>query len=451
MTRTTSDTVPHSNLKDGRQLAYTRLKSQMGGSVSDEVVRNLCQQTFLQSNANSQYVLRRDTGERIVTATPIEVEQSIIGRRMQNKTWAYDLLAIPHPVYAPNRPIWLRDGNTLFRNTWRQSAISKSVPDLPKDADPIERPMQWQSFLFRLFYGALWKDFQNMDAAKIKREFPDHIRFMYEFDLWLAFSLFSDERPRWAPVLRGDYGTGKGTLEKHVIQPFVGQSNHVKVMAKNVKGDHGAQFLVEKCMVVFDEVNDRGQVFYDTLKNLTTEDELAVNPKHLAPYTDHAVFSTLILSNEEAPMAWPEAERRWLVSPYMVHEDSQEDTAAFLYSWFVPWLENGGYQELGLYLKSVVATNELPSVAWKSPWFFEACKIDRQEDQKAVLISWLQDQDDRWGYTPTALSDRFKVRSNIVTQCLTDLGYKRGKAKTSRVNVWKKPSEDGELHPSLTH
>lgn len=103
MTRTTSDTVPHSNLKDGRQLAYTRLKRQMGGSVSDEVVRKLCRQTFLQSNANSQYVLRRDTGERIVTATPIEVEQSIIGRRMQKKTWAYDLLAIPHPVYAPIR------------------------------------------------------------------------------------------------------------------------------------------------------------------------------------------------------------------------------------------------------------------------------------------------------------------------------------------------------------
>ena len=103
------------------------------------------------------------------------------------------------------------------------------------------------------------------------------------------------------------------TVEKHVIQPFVGKSNHIKVLPHNVKGDHGAQFLTEKCMVVFDEVNDRGSAFYDRLKNMTTEDDLAVNPKHLAPYVDDAVFSTLILSNEEVPMAFPEGERRWLV------------------------------------------------------------------------------------------------------------------------------------------
>ena len=68
-------------------------------------------------------------------------------------------------------------------------------------------------------------------------------------------------------------------------------------------------------MVVFDEVNDRGSASYDRLKNMTTEDDLAVNPKHLALYVDDAVFSTLILSYEEVPMAFPEGERRWLVSP----------------------------------------------------------------------------------------------------------------------------------------
>ena len=39
--------------------------------------------------------------------------------------------------------------------------------------------------------------------------------------------------------------------------------------------------------VVFDEVNDRGQVFGDRLKNLVTETDLAVNPKNLAPFVDN--------------------------------------------------------------------------------------------------------------------------------------------------------------------
>lgn len=444
------NTRPYEHLKDGNKLAFERLKRQLGGKVTDEVVRKLMAQTFLQSNANSQVVIRRDTGERFVTATAAEVEQSVIGRKMNNSRWHENLLAVPHPVYAPNRPMWLRNGDTLFRNTWRQSPLSASIPDWNEAKGDVARPMQWEAFLFRLFYSDLWNDIRDKDADKIKREYPDHIRFIHEFELWLAFSLFSDERPRWAPVLRGDYGTGKGTLEAHVIQPFVGSTNFVKVMAKNIKGDHGAQFLVEKCMVVFDEVNDRGHVFYDTLKNLTTEDQLAVNPKHLAPYVDHAVFSTLILSNEEAPMAWPEAERRWLVSPYMRHEDSQEETASFLYDWFVPWFQRGGYKELGLFLKYLAATQELPAVAWKSPWFFEASKVDRTEDQKAVILSWLDSQDDMHGYTPTALAEMFKVKVNLAKQCLEERGYGRGKAKGTNINVYKKKGEVGNLHPLLT-
>ena len=450
------DPQPHAHFEDATNLAQKRLKRSLGAIVDwdDKILEQLLHKTFLQTDTSGRSVIRHDTGTRIVTTTPVEIIQSIVQKDLRDG-WHFKLLAIPHPIYAPNRPMWLSGGTALFRNTWQGSKIAENVPSLPKGREELlERPEQWQDFLFRLFYGDLPTDNclsgsekSNFNLEKVNTESEDRIRFMWEFDLWLAFSLFSTQRPRWSPVLRGAHGTGKGTVEKHVIQPFVGKSNHIKVLPHNIKGDHGAQFLTEKCMVVFDEVNDRGSAFYDRLKNMTTEDDLAVNPKHLAPYVDDAVFSTLILSNEEVPMAFPEGERRWLVSPYMTHKEDQTDTAAWLYGYFVPWLTNeAGYSKLGLYLKSLVATKELPSVAWKSPWFFEICKTETAEDHASAIMTWLQNQDDHYGYTITGLSNYFKAGQGIVKKCLCEAGYSRGKVNGTNINVWKKKGCTGELH-----
>ena len=449
---TTYSNRPHDYLTDGSQLALNRLKENFHGILDDKTIQRLCERTFLQSDLTGRVIVFHDTGNRIKATSAVEVEQSIIGRPLKNG-WERNLLATVHPVYAPNKPMWLRDGTVLFRNTWRQSEVSKAVPEWTEEMGPVERPVAWEAFLYRLFYGEFWRDFNDKEAdpqersTKIKTDLPDRLRFMHEFELWLAFSLFSDERPRWSPILRGEHGIGKGTLEAQVIHPFVGTRNYVKVLPYNIKGDHGAQFLTDKCMVVFDEVNDRGSVFYDRLKNITTEDQIAVNPKGLAPYTDDAVFSTLILSNEEAPIGYPQGERRWLVSPYMVHESDADETGAFLRNYFLPWLHGGGYTELGLFLKYVVATNELPSVAWKSPWFFETCKADRSADHETAILSWLDSQNDDYGYTVTGLADFFKAPTKVVRACLESKGYRDGKIKGTSVNVKKRLGTTGELHP----
>jgi hypothetical protein len=337
--------------------------------------------------------------------------------------------------------MWLKTGPVLYRNTWRQSEVTDGVPKLPADGSIVPCPAMWSSFLERMFCSVT-----TGGDDKTKEPVSDQMRFIKEFELWLAFSLFSNRRPKWSPVLRGEHGTGKGTISDHIIQPFVGKSNHIKVLPHNIKGDHGAQFLTEKCMVVFDEVNDRGAVFYDRLKNMTTESELAVNPKNLAPYVDDAVFSTLILSNEEVPMGYPEGERRWLVSPYMTHHVSPEETGDWLYKLFVPWLHSCGYKELGLYLKYLVASEELPAVAWKSLWFFETCKTDTNDDHATAILSWLDEQCDEFGYTVTGLSNHFKAGNGVVRSCLEAAGYVRGKINGTNINVYKKKGRNGTLH-----
>ena len=131
----------------------------------------------------------------------------------------------------------------------------------------------------------------------------------------------------------------------------------------------------------------------------------------------------------------------------MTHKQDQTETAEWLYRYFVPWLTNdAGYSKLGLCLKSLVATQELPSLAWKSPWFFEICKTETAKDHASAIMTWLQDQDDCYGYTITGLSNYFKAGQGIVKKCLSEAGYSRGKVNGTNINVWKKKGCTRELH-----
>lgn len=462
MTVTTSNkytaSIPYSYLSDGMQLAFDRLDMKFGKTLSPADITTLRNKTYLQSDGSGRSVIRHDTGHRLVTTSPLEVEQSLLSKYNMADGWQNNLLAIPHPVYAPNRPVWLKDGASLFRNTWRPSEVSSTILPAPTDGSVVSRPTPWTSFLQRVFYGELSNDIRTATAhpdnkevlQKIALQCPDRERFVKEFELWLAFSLFSHQRPMWGPVLRGEHGSGKGTIANCILKPLAGASNFVQILPHNLKGDHATQLLTERLMIVFDEVNDRGQVFSDRLKNLTTEPSLAVNPKHLAPYTDEPVFSVIVLSNEETPMGYPEGERRWLVSPYMVHEEDEEETSAWLYSYFVPWLERVGYSELGQYLKYLVATEELPPVAWKSPWFYETCKTDTNQDHETSILNWLDDQNENCGYTVAGLSAHFKAGTGVVKKCLADRGYTRGKINGTDINVMKKRGRIGTLHQSCT-
>ena len=181
------DPQPHAHLEDGTNLAQKRFKRSLGAIVDwdDKILEQLLHKTFLQTDTSGRCVIRHDTGTRIVTTTPVEIIQSIVQKDLRDG-WYLKLLAIPHPIYAPNRPMWLSSGNALFRNTWQGSKIAENVPSLPKGREELlESPEQWHDFLFRLFYGDLPTDDclsgsekRNFNLEKVKTESEDRIRFM---------------------------------------------------------------------------------------------------------------------------------------------------------------------------------------------------------------------------------------------------------------------------------
>ena len=135
----------------------------------------------------------------------------------------------------------------------------------------------------------------------------------------------------------------------------------------------------------------------------------------------------------------------------MEHEIDQAETGAWLFDKFVPWMKyQGRHAKLGKYLKWKAANNAMPSVAWKSPLFHETCKTDTNADHQTAIMSWLDDQDDKYGYTVASLSAHFKAGNGVVKTCLDALGNKRGKIKGTTISVYKKAGEVGTLHYKLT-
>ena len=109
MTKATNkytDATPYSYLKDGMSLAFDRLDKRFGKRLSGATIGTLRDKTYLQSDGNGRSVIRHDTGHRTVTTSPLEVEQSLLSAYDMEFGWQNNLLAIPHPVYAPNCPIW---------------------------------------------------------------------------------------------------------------------------------------------------------------------------------------------------------------------------------------------------------------------------------------------------------------------------------------------------------
>jgi|SaaInlV_120m_DNA_3_1039746.scaffolds.fasta_scaffold19087_2 hypothetical protein len=86
----------------------------------------------------------------------------------------------------------------------------------------------------------------------------------------------------------------------------------------------------------------------------------------------------------------------------------------------------------------------------KPPWFHETCKTDTNADHETAIMSWLDDQEDKYGYTFAGLSAHFKAGNGVVKNCLDASSYKRGKIKGTDINVYKKVGAAGKLHWKLS-
>ena len=465
---------PYADLVCGKTLARERLKGNLNtyfetkgfnykDYFSDRQISLLLEQVWVQADNQGRSIIRQQTGKRIYTTTLNQIAQNLqIGAFLLFSPTAV-LLEVPFTVYAPNKGRWLKNGKVLFRNTWRKPDIMSRVEDLSwgmnKKKETPRRPDAWDGLLHRLFMpnhvnktlSSIVKG-EDIDVEAFKEEYLNREAFICQFELWLAYACFSNECPNWAPLLRGVQGTGKGTLADVVLSEFLGEDNVVKILPYAIKGAHGNQVVVDKRLVIFDEVLDKSANFMNVLKNLITEPDLAVNPKHLPPYTADTSHSTLLFTNEEVPMAYSETERRFLVSPWMEHEEDEEETAAFLWHSFVPWMNDNnqkGRRELGAYLKFLVSEFDLPSTAYKTPWFYETCYHNNKADQKDTFREWLDNNETTSSgkkacFRVDLLSDSLGVPPAILSQVLKEKGYNRKKGKphgrTSDINAMVPPN-----------
>ena len=461
---------PYADLVCGKALARERLKGNLKSYFetkgfnyknyfSVRQITLLLEQVWVQSDNQGRSIIRQQTGKRTYTTTINQIAQNLEIVAFKSFALAGVLLEVPHTVYVPNKGRWLKNGTVLYRNTWRKPDIISMVEDLSWGMndrnESSHRPKDWADLMYRLFMPKLMSRTlssinrgEDIDVEAFKEDYLNRELFICQFELWLAYACFSNDCPNWAPLLRGVQGTGKGTLADVVLSEFLGEDNVVKILPYAIKGAHGNQVVVDKRLVIFDEVLDKSANFMNVLKNLITEPDLSVNPKHLAPYTADTSHSTLLFTNEEMPMAYSETERRFLVSPWMEHEEDEEDTAAFLWHSFVPWMNNNnqkGRKELGAYLKFLVNEFDLPSTAYKTPWFYETCYYNKKADQKDTFREWLDNNETGQSgrkvcFRLDLLSESLGVPSAILSQVLKEKGYNRKKGKpygrTSETNAW---------------
>ena len=223
------------------------------------------------------------------------------------------------------------------------------------------------------------------------------------FTQWFACCVHRPlERVRWAPIIRGAHGIGKGTFQ-HLAKALMGP-NSVSVV-NNLTGIT-KQFAGERALtrlLVVDECYSKGDVAMETFKPIVTDDMIPVERKGEQLFTTRATHNTIIFSNHYRPFKSAETERRWWVPPYRDYDlgpyVSKDDNQAFhakgnkLIRAMLPTTKSGEQthiQELLSWLK-LVADNcpqDFFSVSPKSEGFVDLVDMSVEEEHDD-LVAWI--------------------------------------------------------------
>ena len=142
---------------------------------------------------------------------------------------------------------------------------------------------------------------------------------------WLACCVHRPlERIRWAPVLRGAHGIGKGTFQ-HFAQALIGRGSVSVVNNLNgITGQfNGARALTR--LLVVDECYSKSGMAMETFKPIVSEDYVEVERKGEARFQTRATHNTIVFSNHHVPFKSEETERRWWVPSYRHYDIGSDD------------------------------------------------------------------------------------------------------------------------------
>jgi len=241
--------------------------------------------------------------------------------------------------YCPGFPRFLKvDGATTY-NTWHpldrlhvadvkfrewlnsQGLAKAEVDQWEKGGGKLDGETIFQ--IYRGFSESMvWKVMMKMLFGNQHSEVASEswLEDQYIFAQWFACCVHRPlERIRWAPVIRGSHGIGKGTFQ-YLAKAVMGAGS-ISVV-NNLKGIT-SQFAGERALtrlLVVDECYSKGDVAMEAFKPFVTDDIIPVERKGEQLFTTRATHNTIIFSNHYKPFKSAETERRWWVPPYREYD-----------------------------------------------------------------------------------------------------------------------------------
>ena len=243
-------------------------------------------------------------------------------------------------AYYPGFPRFLKvDGATCY-NTWHPAQrLIVSDDDLKRWArsktqaraevgkkltdDAIEificetEPSIWRVML-RMLFGDV-----NSPTSS-----PNWVEEHEVFTKWFSCVVHRPlERVRWAPVLRGAHGVGKGTFQ-HLAQALMG-SGSIKTVhdLEGIAGQFAGENALTRLLAV-DEVWSKSGKAMQQFKPIISEDYVQVERKGEQRFSTRAVHDTIVFSNYHKPFTAAETERRWWVPAYRDYDLEPDRTKA---------------------------------------------------------------------------------------------------------------------------
>jgi hypothetical protein len=251
--------------------------------------------------------------------------------------------------------------NQFIQNTWRPSNIK--VTDEQGDVS-----------LFLEFMGRMFPF--KKEREQVVATMAINIRML-------------EVKIRYALLLRGEQGTGKGTLLDSIWQPLIG-NNYSKVSMQDIANKFNA-FMAYSTLVVIDELYSDKKKNSDRLKTLITDEFISVEKKgeDRIQVKNHSLI--VATSNDKVPV-YIEAnqDRRWTVLSFMEHKISQEETKEFIGKKLIPWLEGAGLQLIRNYLEGLELDRFDFDIAMETNSKREIAYFDLKEDEKEELDALLE-------------------------------------------------------------
>lgn len=320
-----------------QQLSFNNEQTKAVSYILSRVVKH--NGAFLTCFANNKPILENDLETTIDVCA---MHTKALKRRDIKHVLALAPMSFQRYQYCPGFPQFLKvDGATTY-NTWHENTRLKVTDaSFQKWLSAKEEAKEWASC--ELDEGGskqnAYELFQAVSEPLIMRvmlrmlfgnEHSPVTTDTWEEDCeiltrWLACCVHRPlERIRWAPVLRGAHGIGKGTFQ-HFAQALIGRGSVSVVNNLNgITGQFNGAMALTRLLVV-DECYSKSGMAMETFKPIVSEDYVEVERKGEARYQTRATHNTIVFSNHHVPFKSEETERRWWVPSYRHYDMGSDD------------------------------------------------------------------------------------------------------------------------------